>query len=278
MLVVIVSRPLLEYQIQYEYGIRIRRNQPEHKTSTISIMKTFRFLFHDANFYFARGIDRIYVFSSMKISSLKKAFDGGRRRNIVCATSSSLAERANISFLGFPLNDPSLLPLTSTVESLSSVENFSVHNPAALTRFHPSSVIAKIPIVLPCGDEKKTYHFINDAIQSSHRAQLAWRDTSSFHRGSLLRAWFELIKQNTEDLATIITKESGKTLAESKSEVAYGASFVEYFSAVATSSTNNSGGGVVIPSPFVKDDGISPRGMALSVKEPVGVAAMVRPP
>lgn len=239
-------------------------------------MKTSRFLFPHPSFYFASGMDRRCVFPSMKISSLKKVFDGRRRRNILCATSSGLAVRAYVSSLGFPLNDPSLLPIT--VESLSSVENFSVHNPAALSRFHPSSVIAKIPIVLPCVDERHPYHFINNAIQSSHRAQLAWSETTSFHRGSILRAWFELIKQNTEDLATIMTKESGKTLAESKSEVAYGASFVEYFSAVATSSTNNSGGGVIIPSPFVKGDGISPRGMALSVKEPVGVAAMVRPP
>lgn len=232
-------------------------------------------LVHEATFYFASVLNRKCIFSSMRISSVKKVFDGRRNRNILYAASSGLAVRANISFLGFPLNDPSLLPLTS--ESSSPDENFSVHNPAALSQLHSSSVIAKIPIVLPSGDEKNNYDFINDAIQRSHRAQLAWRETTTLHRGSVLRAWFELIKQSTEDLATIMTKESGKTLAEAKSEVSYGASFVEYFSAVAISSTNNSGGGVIIPSPFVKGDGISPRGMALSVKEPVGVTAMVRP-
>jgi acyl-CoA reductase-like NAD-dependent aldehyde dehydrogenase len=215
------------------------------------------------------------MFSNMRISRGKKVFDGRCKRNILYATSSGLAVRANVSFLGFPLNDPSLLPLTS--ESLSPGENFSVHNPAALSQFHSSSVVATIPIVLPNGEEKNNFDFIHDAIQRSHRAQLAWKETTTLHRGSLLRAWFELIKQNAEDLATIMTKESGKTLAEAKSEVSYGASFVEYFSAVAVSSTNNSGGGVIIPSPFVKGDGISPRGMALSIKEPVGVAAMVRP-
>jgi hypothetical protein len=48
-------------------------------------------------------------------------------------------------------------------------------------------------------------------------------------RAQLLRAWFELILDNAEDLARLITAECGKPLAEARGEVAYGASFVEWF-------------------------------------------------
>jgi hypothetical protein len=231
-------------------------------------------IFHDICPYLANGADKISNFARSNNFGVKKALVGRYKRTIVnAAASPSAAIRANVSFLGFRLNDPSLLPLTT--ESLSTDKSFSVHNPAAPSKAHPSSVVAKIPKFFPSGDENYN-HFVDKAIQNSHQAQLVWKETTALYRGSLLRTWCDLIKENSEDLATIMTKESGKTLAESRGEVAYGANFVEYFSAAAISSTNNCGGGVIIPSPFTKGDGTSPRGMVMVIKEPVGVAAMVR--
>ena len=67
------------------------------------------------------------------------------------------------------------------------------------------------------------------AIAAAEAALPGWRSTSEKKRAQLLRTWFELILANQEDLARIMTAEQGKPLAEARGEVAYGASFIEWY-------------------------------------------------
>ena len=67
------------------------------------------------------------------------------------------------------------------------------------------------------------------AIDAANAAWPAWRRKTAKERAAVLRRWFDLILQNHEDLAVLMTAEQGKPLAESKGEVVYGASFVEWF-------------------------------------------------
>ena len=65
------------------------------------------------------------------------------------------------------------------------------------------------------------------AIDAAHDAFPAWKKKTAKERASLMRKWFDLIMANQEDLAAIMTAEQGKPLAETRGEVAYGASFIE---------------------------------------------------
>ena len=67
------------------------------------------------------------------------------------------------------------------------------------------------------------------AIAAANAAWPAWRSKTAKERSILLRKWFDLLIAHTEDLARLMTAENGKPLAESRGEVAYGASFVEWF-------------------------------------------------
>ncbi len=67
------------------------------------------------------------------------------------------------------------------------------------------------------------------AIEAADRAFAAWRARTAKERSQILRRWFELMMQNQEDLALIMTAEQGKPLTESRGEIAYAASFVEWF-------------------------------------------------
>ncbi len=67
------------------------------------------------------------------------------------------------------------------------------------------------------------------AIQAAHQAWHGWRAMTAKARAVILRRWFELIMTNQEDLAILMTCEQGKPLAEARGEIAYGASFVEWF-------------------------------------------------
>ncbi|MCC7544946.1 MAG: aldehyde dehydrogenase family protein, partial [Aquabacterium sp.] len=65
------------------------------------------------------------------------------------------------------------------------------------------------------------------AIAAADRALPDWRGKTAKERATLLRRWHDLILANQEDLARLMTLEQGKPLAESRGEVAYGASFIE---------------------------------------------------
>ena len=67
------------------------------------------------------------------------------------------------------------------------------------------------------------------AIEAAHSALPAWSKRTAGERAKLMRKWFDLMMANVDDLAVIMTAEQGKPLAESKGEVAYAASFIEWF-------------------------------------------------
>ena len=67
------------------------------------------------------------------------------------------------------------------------------------------------------------------AIEAAHAAFPAWAKKTAGERARMMRAWFDLMLANQEDLAIIMTAEQGKPLAESRGEIAYAASFIEWF-------------------------------------------------
>src|SRR6476646_8781066 len=69
---------------------------------------------------------------------------------------------------------------------------------------------------------------VRRAIEAANAAWPAWRAKTAKERAALMRKWFELILANQEDLARLMTAEQGKPLAETRGEVAYGASFIEW--------------------------------------------------
>ena len=103
------------------------------------------------------------------------------------------------------------------------------------------------------------------AIEAAESAQIEWRKTTVKERASLLRRWFTLIMEAQEDLAQIMTAEQGKPLAESRGEVAYGASYVEWFAEEGKR---------------VYGDTIQPPAndkRIVVIKQPVGVVACITP-
>ncbi|WP_282433950.1 NAD-dependent succinate-semialdehyde dehydrogenase [Marinobacter caseinilyticus] len=103
------------------------------------------------------------------------------------------------------------------------------------------------------------------AIEAAETAWPAWRSTPAKERAIILRKWFNLLLDNQEDLARLMTAEQGKPLAESRGEVAYGASFIEWFGEEAKRAY-----GDVIPG-HGKDKRI------VVIKQPVGVVAAITP-
>src|SRR5215468_2071690 len=67
------------------------------------------------------------------------------------------------------------------------------------------------------------------AIEAAARAFPAWAAYTAKERAAILRRWYELLMANQEDLATLMTAEQGKPLAEARGEIAYGAAFIEWF-------------------------------------------------
>lgn len=103
------------------------------------------------------------------------------------------------------------------------------------------------------------------AIEAANDAYPAWRELTAKERASMLRRWYELILAHQEDLAIIMTAEQGKPLAESRGEILYGASFIEWFA-----EEGKRAYGDVIPA-TLKDRRI------VITKEPVGVVACITP-
>ena len=103
------------------------------------------------------------------------------------------------------------------------------------------------------------------AIDAAADAMEDWKNLPAKARANLLRTWFELMMTNQEDLAKIMTSEQGKTLAESRGEIAYGAAFIEWFGEQAKRID-----GDIIPGPS-KDKRI------ICIKQPVGVVAAITP-
>ena len=104
-----------------------------------------------------------------------------------------------------------------------------------------------------------------DAIQAADAAWSVWRATTAKHRHGVLLKWFQLLVSHAEDLARIMTAEQGKPFAEAKGEVAYAASFVEWFAEEAKRVNGES-----LPE-FDKDRRL------LVLKQAIGVCAAITP-
>jgi succinate-semialdehyde dehydrogenase / glutarate-semialdehyde dehydrogenase len=128
---------------------------------------------------------------------------------------------------------------------------FDVSNPAT------GEVITK---VANCGVEET-----EQAIQAASKAFKLWSKKTAKERSSILRKWFNLIMDNADDLAMIMTTEQGKPLAEAKGEVTYGASFIEWFA-----EEGKRVYGDVIPTPANEK-------RIITTKQPVGVVAAITP-
>ena len=103
------------------------------------------------------------------------------------------------------------------------------------------------------------------AIEAANRAYPAWRAKTAKERGVILRKWFDLMMANQEDLAVLMTTEQGKPLAESRGEVAYSASFIDWFA-----EEGKRAYGDTIPAPNAD-------WRIVVTREPVGVCAAITP-
>ena len=153
------------------------------------------------------------------------------------------------------LSDPSLLAtkayLAGRWADAESGATFAVTNPAR------GDVIAKV------ADLSRAE--VASAITVAQTAQKDWAARAAKERASILRRWYELMMENADDLATILTAEMGKPLAEAKGEIAYGASFIEWFAEEAKRVY-----GETIPG-HQADKRIT------VIKQPIGVVASITP-
>jgi len=103
------------------------------------------------------------------------------------------------------------------------------------------------------------------AVDAAQAAFPAWARTTAKERAAILRRWFDLMIAHKEDLATLMTLENGKTLKEARTEVEYGAGFLEFYAEEATRAY-----GEIIPAPM-------PGRRLMADVEPVGVCAAITP-
>ncbi|WP_394145293.1 NAD-dependent succinate-semialdehyde dehydrogenase [Vibrio atypicus] len=103
------------------------------------------------------------------------------------------------------------------------------------------------------------------AVVAAHNAFLDWRKTTAKHRSSLLKKWFDLIVENADVLAKLLTTEQGKPYKEAYGEVMYGASFIEWFAEEAKRVY-----GDIIPS-------ANPNNRYMTIKQPIGVVTAITP-
>ncbi|GEA60205.1 NAD-dependent succinate-semialdehyde dehydrogenase [Vibrio comitans] len=106
---------------------------------------------------------------------------------------------------------------------------------------------------------------ILDAIERSKLAQQSWAEQPAKARSAVLQQWYQLLLDNQDDLARLMTLEQGKPLAEAKGEVMYGASFIQWFAEEAKRTY-----GETIPAP-------SGDKRLLTIRQPVGVTAAITP-
>ncbi|MFH7810790.1 MULTISPECIES: NAD-dependent succinate-semialdehyde dehydrogenase [Acetobacter] len=103
------------------------------------------------------------------------------------------------------------------------------------------------------------------AIEAARMAQLAWRRKTGTQRAEVLATWYQLVMDNLEDLATIMTAEQGKVLAEARGEVRYAASFLKWY---AEEARRNEGSILSTTDPARR---------VLVLKQPIGVTAAITP-
>ena len=153
------------------------------------------------------------------------------------------------------LADSSLLKTQAYINGrwvdADSGETLTVSNPAT------GKLIAE---VAKCGTAET-----RRMIEAADKAQKLWAKSTVKERAAVLRRWFNLVMENREDLAQIVTAEQGKPLAEARAEIAYGANYIEWFSE---------------ESKRVYGDTIAPPSSdkrLFVIKQPVGVVACITP-
>lgn len=153
------------------------------------------------------------------------------------------------------LNDSALLKTQSYINGqwldASSGDSFAVTDPAT------GEIIARVADLGASETQQ--------AIAAADQALAAWKNKTAKERSQLLRAWYDLMIEHQEDLAAIMTAEQGKVISESRGEVLYGASFVEWFAEEAKRIY-----GDVIPH-------TTHNRRSLVIKQGVGVVAAVTP-
>ena len=154
-----------------------------------------------------------------------------------------------------PLKDPKLFREQCYVDGAwlgaDSRKTFAVSNPAT------GEVVGNVPEMGSAETRR--------AIEAANRAWPGWRARTAKERAALLRKWFDLMMANQDDLGLLLTTEQGKPLGEAKGEIAYGASFIEWFA-----EEGKRVYGDVIPQ-HQSDKRI------LVLKQPIGVAALITP-
>ena len=150
------------------------------------------------------------------------------------------------------LKDPSLLKEQCLIDGAwVGTPKLEVRNPAT------GALVARVPDLTA----KET----RAAVEAAHRAFPAWSGRLAKERGAILRRWYELQRDNKEDLALLMTTEQGKPLAEARAEVDYGSSFTEFFAEEAKRVY-----GEIIPTP-------KESGRVLVMKQPLGVVGAITP-
>ncbi|HUH38549.1 MAG TPA: NAD-dependent succinate-semialdehyde dehydrogenase [Spongiibacteraceae bacterium] len=157
--------------------------------------------------------------------------------------------------MSLTLNDPALLKTQILIDGrwldADDGDTLAVRNPATGATL----------VTVPRAGAAETRR----AIDAAAEAFIAWRRKSAKARAALLRDWFDLIMANQDDLARILTAEQGKPLAEAAGEIAYGASYIEWFAEEAKRVY-----GDTIPAPD------SDKKLVV-IKQPVGVVAAITP-
>ncbi|MGF6410692.1 NADP-dependent succinate-semialdehyde dehydrogenase [Paraburkholderia sp. MM5482-R1] len=153
------------------------------------------------------------------------------------------------------LKDPLLFRQQAYVngewQSAANAETFEVRDPAT------GALVGNVPLM----GASET----RQAIDAANAASPAWRKKTAKERGAILRKWHDLMMENADDLALVLSTEQGKSLAEAKGEIGYAASFFEWFA-----EEGKRVYGDTIPTP-ASDKRI------VVVKEPVGVCAAITP-
>ena len=154
-----------------------------------------------------------------------------------------------------PIKDPTLLKTQSLIDNqwVDATDGTTID----VTNPFDNQVIATIPSL-----EKSQ---VIDAVAIAHKAQIDWAQKTANERAAILNNWADLIDQNKEDLATIMTAEQGKPITESRGEIGYAASFIEWFAEEAKRIY-----GDTIP-------GHAADKRIIVTREPVGVCAAITP-
>ena len=151
------------------------------------------------------------------------------------------------------LNDPSLLKTDALINGqwVAGSSRFDITDPAT------GAILANVANLGPAEAEQ--------AIAAANAAWPTWKGKTAKERSIILRKWYDLLMANQDDLGRIMTAEQGKPLPEAKGEVAYGASFVEWFAEEAKRVN-----GETLPQ-------FDNTRRLLVLKQPIGVCAAITP-